>query len=88
MYNSLTMAQHDWGKALDTSSVEMLDEERGILACTVIVNGRAKPIIQQGTLRMILTPEIIEKLAAWNAHQQQHSFAVLRSQDEQRGEPA
>lgn len=68
--NTLKMAQYDWGEALDNASVQMLDEQRGILVCRVVSNGKARPVLQQGPLRMILTDEIIEKLAAWNASRQ------------------
>ncbi len=66
---SLIMAQQDWGQALESGSVCVLDEGRGILACRVLMSGKVRQVLQQGPLRMILTDEIIEKLALWNEQQ-------------------
>ena len=85
-HQSLLMAQSDWGQALEPESVCVLDETRGILACRVMVSGKSRQVLQQGPLRMILTGEIISKLAAWNETPQAFQHAAQRSRGEQEGE--
>lgn len=64
----------------------MLDAERGISVSMTFLAGKRRPVLKQGPLRMILTPEIIHDLNVWSA-QQQASFYLPaeHSEDEQKG---